>query len=154
VGTLDRSRGSDVKCALLLGVKDGGWPLMQPADGMINETESELLSEPGLQLAAGTDRRLLDHRCNIYTALTSASDRLWVSYPLSDEEGRAKTPSPLIKRIEDLFPQTKNHLLLQDPDELLEADRFITTPAKTRGALTAQLARYLKGYPIKDVWWH
>lgn len=154
VGTVDRSRVSDVKCAFLLGVNEGVWPMKPPADGVINERERELLAEAGLQLAESTERRLLDDRFNMYTVFTSASDRLWVSYPLSDEEGRAKTPSPLIKRIEDLFPQTKNHLLLQDPDELLEADRFITTPAKTRGALTAQLARYLKGYPIKDVWWH
>src|SRR5699024_1511642 len=32
--------------------------------------------------------------------------------------------------------------------------RFITSPEKTRAALTAQFARYLRGYPVKDVWWH
>src|SRR5699024_9698288 len=59
-----------------------------------------------------------------------------------------------IKRVEDLFPSCCNHLLLKDPDELLEAERFITTPAKTRAALTTQLNRKRKGYPVQPIWWY
>src|SRR5699024_6509270 len=60
----------------------------------------------------------------------------------------------LIKRLKDLFPSSSDPILLQDPDDLLEADRFITTPFKTRSALTAQLARNQKGYPMKPIWLH
>src|SRR5699024_2661181 len=74
--------------------------------------------------------------------------------PLSDEEGKAKMPSQQIKRIEDFFPETRKHKLFQDPDELVKAEQFITTPAKTRSALTAQLARHRRGYPLGDVWWN
>src|SRR5699024_11415747 len=42
VGTVDRSRVSDVKCAFLLGVNEGVWPMKPPADGMINEREREV----------------------------------------------------------------------------------------------------------------
>ena len=154
VGTIDRSRISGVKAGFLLGVNDGIWPMKPPADGMINEQERELLAGFGLQLAESSKRLLLDDWFYMYVAFTAAKDRLWVSYPLSDEEGKAKMPSQLIKRVEDLFPVCSNHLLLQDPEELVEADRFITTPVKTRAALTAQLARNRKGYPVKSVWWH
>ncbi|WP_217585964.1 helicase-exonuclease AddAB subunit AddB [Lentibacillus saliphilus] len=154
VGTIDRSRISGIKCAFLLGVNDGIWPMKPPADGMINEEERLLLSEHGIQLADGGRRELLDDWFYMYAALTVASDKLWVSYPLSDEEGKSKTPSPLIHRLDSLFPNSCDHLLLQDPDELFEADRFITTPLRTRAALTAQLARYRKTYPIKPIWWH
>ncbi|SHG74107.1 helicase-exonuclease AddAB subunit AddB [Ornithinibacillus halophilus] len=154
VGTIDRSRISDIKCSFLLGVNEGVWPLKPPADGMIDESERELLADHGLQLADTSKRQLLDDWFYMYLAFTAAKDYLWVSYPLSDEEGKAKMPSQLIKRVEDLFPQNSEHLLLQDPDDLFEADRFITTPVKTRAALTAQLARSRKGYPVKTVWWH
>jgi ATP-dependent helicase/nuclease subunit B len=154
VGTIDRSRISGIKCSFLVGVNEGVWPLKPPADGMINETERELLAVNGMKLADTSKRQLLDDWFYMYLAFTSPSDYLWVSYPLSDEEGKSKMPSQLIKRIEDMFPACKEHILLQDPDELLEADRFITSPVKTRSALTSQLARSRKGYPIKPVWWH
>lgn len=153
-GTIDRSRISGMTCAFLLGVNDGTWPMKPQSDGIINEEERELLAGHGVQLAESSKRQLLDDWFYMYVAFTSASDYLWVSYPLSDEEGKSKMPSQLIKRMEDLFPSTSDHLLLQDPDELMEADRFITTPVKTRAALTAQLARSRKGYPVKPVWWH
>lgn len=154
VGTVDRSRISGIKCAFLLGVNDGVWPMKPQAEGMINERERELLSEQGLQLAESSKRKLLDDWFYMYIAFVAAQDHLWVSFTLSDEEGKAKMPSQLIKRIEDLFPVLGDHILLQDPDELLDADRFITTPLKTRAALTAQLARYRKGYPIQPIWQH
>ncbi|MEN2466658.1 helicase-exonuclease AddAB subunit AddB [Ornithinibacillus sp. JPR2-1] len=154
VGTIDRSRISGIKCSFLVGVNDGVWPLKPPADGMISESERELLAFNGMKLADTSKRQLLDDWFYMYLAFTAASDYLWISYPLSDEQGKTKMPSQLIKRIESMFPACKEHILLQDPDELLEADRFITTPVKTRSALTAQLARSRKGYPIKPVWWH
>lgn len=154
VGTIDRSRIGGVKTAFLLGVNDGIWPMKPPADGIINERERELLQENGIALAENSVRQLLDDNFYMYLAFTVAEESLKISYTLSDAEGKGKMPSQLIKRIEDLFPDTKEHILLQDPDELVEAKRFITTPGKTRSALTAQLARHRRGYPLSDVWWH
>ncbi|WP_010529896.1 helicase-exonuclease AddAB subunit AddB [Lentibacillus jeotgali] len=154
VGTIDRSRISGVQCSFLLGVNDGVWPMKQTEDGLINEQERNILAEHGMELAESSKRKLLDDWFYMYLAFTSAQDYLWISYPLSDEEGKSKVPSQLIKRVEDLFPACCEHLLLQDPEELADAERFITTPIKTRSALTAQLARSRKGYPVKDVWWH
>ncbi|SDJ87946.1 helicase-exonuclease AddAB subunit AddB [Sediminibacillus albus] len=152
-GTIDRSRITGIKCAFLLGVNEGVWPMKPSIDGMISEEERELLAEQGLQLADGSKRQLLDDWFYVYLAFTCARDKLWISYPLSDEEGKSKVPSQLINRVEDLFPACSDQKLLQDPEELMDADRFITTPMKTRAALTAQLARNLRGYPIHQVWW-
>lgn len=154
VGTIDRSRIGRVKVAFLLGVNDGTWPMKPPQDGLINEKERELLKEHGIRLAESSVRQLLDDHFYMYLAFTVAKDRLYVSFTLSDGEGKGKMPSQLIKRLEDLFPYTQNRRLYQDPDELVDAERFITNPVKTRSALTAQLARYRRNYPMKDVWWH
>ncbi|SEB09949.1 DNA helicase/exodeoxyribonuclease V, subunit B [Thalassobacillus cyri] len=153
VGTVDRSRISGIKAAFLLGVTEGIWPMKPSGDGMISEEERDLLATHGLKLADGSKRQLLDDRFYVYLALTMPRDRLWISYPLSNEEGKSKTPSPIIRRVEELFPCCQDHTLLQDPDDLEDADRFITTKTKTRGALTAQLSRYLKGYSMRPVWW-
>ena len=153
VGSVDRSRMTGIKAAFLLGVTDGMWPMKPPSDGMISEQERSLLAEHGLQLADGSNRQLLDDRFYVYLALTMASDKLWISYPLSNEEGKSKVPANLIQRIEELFPVCKEHVMLQDPDDLHDATRFISNPQKTRSALTSQFARYLKGYVMQPVWW-
>ncbi|TGB05263.1 helicase-exonuclease AddAB subunit AddB [Halobacillus salinus] len=153
VGSVDRSRMTGVKVSFLLGVNDGFWPMKPPSDGMISEQERALLAEHGLRLADGSNRQLLDDRFYVYLAMTMPQDRLWISYPLSNEEGKSKLPATIIQRVEEWFPSCREHLLLQDPDDLHEARRFITNPTKTRSALTSQLARYIKGYAMDPVWW-
>lgn len=154
VGSVERSRISGKKCTFLLGVNEGLWPLKPPAEGVINEEEREFLAIHGMKLADTAKRQLLDDWFYMYLVFTSANEFLWVSYPISDEEGKAKMPSQMIRKLEQLFPNGMTYLMLQDPDELIEAERFITTPEKTRAALTAQLSRYVRGYPMKDIWWH
>lgn len=153
VGTIDHSRIANKDCSFLLGVNEGVWPMTPPIEGIINEEERELLKIHGLELAESSRRILLDDLFYMYLAFTSANDYLWVSYTISNEEGESREPSQMIRRLQDLFPTLEDPLLLQDPDELYEADRFITTQNKTRSALSIQFARYLRGYNIKDIWW-
>src|SRR5690625_3991374 len=104
VGTVEHSRISGIKGSFLLGVNEGVWPLKPPTDGMINENERDLLASHGMMLAETSRRQLLDDWFYMYTVFTAAKDYLWLSYPISDEEGKAKMPSQLVKRIKDLFP--------------------------------------------------
>src|SRR5699024_1920365 len=154
VGSIDQSRIQGISCVFLLGVNEGAWPMRPQADGILNEYERELLAMQGMELAESSTRQLLDDWFYMYLAFTSGKDYLWVSYVLSDQEGKSKLPSQLIQRIESLYPNLDERLLLQDPDDLIEADRFITTPVKTRAALTVQLARYERGYVVKPIWLH
>lgn len=154
VGSIDQSRIQGVSCTFLLGVNEGAWPMRPPADGILNEYERELLAMHGMELAESSKRKLLDDWFYMYLAFTSARDYMWISYVLSDQEGKAKLPSQLIQRMQSLYPQIGAPMLLQDPDELMEADRFITTPVKTRAALTVQLARHERGYAVKPIWLH
>ncbi|UOQ50585.1 helicase-exonuclease AddAB subunit AddB [Gracilibacillus caseinilyticus] len=152
VGSIDRSRMHGIKTAFLLGVNEGTWPMKPGSDGLITEEERSVLQTHGLKLAEGSKRQLLDDWFYVYLAFSLPADYLWISYPISNEEGNQKAASSLIKRMEELFPHQQSRLFLQDPEEMTEANRFVTTPNKTRGALTAQLARKLRGYPIESIW--
>lgn len=154
VGTVDHSRFTGIKCAFLVGVNEGFWPLATGKEGMIDDEERELLSERGITLAESNQRNLFDDWFHMYKAFTIATDELWISYLLSDENGDPKAPSQLIKRIIDLFPACSEKTLLSDPDDEGETERFITTPGKTRAALTHYLARSKRGYPIDQIWYY
>ncbi|WP_102347413.1 helicase-exonuclease AddAB subunit AddB [Bacillus sp. Marseille-P3661] len=155
VGDMERSRFSNLKCTFILGANDGVIPLKPVEEGVITEEEREFLSTNAFTLAPGSMQQLLDEQFLIYMALTSASDQLWISYPIADEEGKALVPSLLINRLKDLYPALQERLVLNEPNEEPIAEQlcYITNPQKTLSYLSAQLQSWKRGYPIEPIWW-
>ncbi|WP_188207091.1 helicase-exonuclease AddAB subunit AddB [Alkalibacillus aidingensis] len=152
VGNVERSRITDVKVNFILGVNEGVFPMKPMSEGLVTDEERELLDSQGITLADQADRVLLDDRFYMYLAFTLGSEQLWVSHPFSDAEGNQKTEAPIIKQLKTMYPQAEVKMLLDDEDEE-DPLRFITNPVKSRAILTAELSRYLRGYPIAGVYW-
>ncbi|WP_078551480.1 helicase-exonuclease AddAB subunit AddB [Bacillus alkalicellulosilyticus] len=155
VASMDRSRFSDIKCTFLLGVNDGIIPAKPKEEGVLSEEERDFLAKHGMELAPGSRQQLLDESFLIYLALTSASDRLYVSYPLADEEGKTLLPSGVIKRIQDLIPTVSEQFIINEPNEVSEANQllYVTNSTKTLSFLSYQLQAWKKGYPVSTIWW-
>ncbi len=153
-GTLDRTRFGDVKVSFILGVNEGVLPAVPKEDDVISDEERQLLLDSGVQLAPGSREQLLDENFLIYLALTSPSERLWVSWPLADEEGKSLNPSVLIKRIKSLYSSLDEKLIFNDPAEVTEQEQldFVTTGKKTLSYLAAQLQAWKRGYPVSPLW--
>ncbi|MFC0189195.1 helicase-exonuclease AddAB subunit AddB [Fictibacillus aquaticus] len=152
VGTVDRSRFTDVKVHFLLGVNDGVLPARPQEGGLLSESDREMLEQNGFELAPGSRRQLLDEQFLIYLALTNASDRLYVSYPLADEEGKTLQPSMVISRLKSLFPGMHEILWKNEPE--WEDDlSFIQHPKKAVSYLNGKLREWKRGYGIADEWW-
>lgn len=154
IGSIDRTRFTDVKCGFLLGVNEGVIPARIQEDGLLNEQDREKLEEQGIQLAPGLKRRLLDEEFLIYHSLSTPSDSLWISCPLADEEGKGLQPSIVMNRLQEMYPDLNIGLKFAEPgEEVTEELSFITNPSKTIGRLTGQLRQWHRGYPIDPIWW-
>ncbi|WP_017754537.1 helicase-exonuclease AddAB subunit AddB [Calidifontibacillus oryziterrae] len=155
VGNMERSRFSNIKYTFIIGANDGVIPLKPTEEGVITEEEREVLVNTGFILAPGGKQQLLDEQFIIYLALTSASSRLSVSYPLADEEGKSLVPSILINRLKDLFPLAKENFMINEPNEeqFINQLLYVTNPQKTLSYLSGQLQTWKRGYPISDIWW-
>ncbi|KAA0547635.1 helicase-exonuclease AddAB subunit AddB [Bacillus sp. BGMRC 2118] len=155
VGDFEHSRFSHIKATFILGINDGVIPAIPAEDGVLNENEREQLSNHGLQLAPGGKQQLLDEQFLLYLAISSASNQLWLSYSLANEEGKSLVPSIFIKRIKDLYPTLREELLVQDPTDLTEEEQveFISTPMKSISYLASQLQQWKRHYPISTIWW-
>ncbi|MFB6286515.1 MAG: helicase-exonuclease AddAB subunit AddB [Candidatus Bipolaricaulia bacterium] len=105
VGTVERSRHPHVRAALVLGAVDGAYPKRQDEDPLLNDREREALNEAEIELQPTARVRTLHEPYFTYVALTRASERLWISYPRSDDDGKALRPAPLVRRLEALYPQ-------------------------------------------------
>ena len=153
VGSLDRSRSPSVKAALVLGVGDGVLPARLTGDGVFTDGERERLAAAGLELAPTTRRKVLDEQYLVYLALTRAAEKLYLSYPLADEEGRALTPSPVIGRIKELLPGSGEKILGVEPDDAGASDAgFIAAPGRCLTYLGGRLRNVLEGRPVTPLW--
>lgn len=157
VGTMDRTRVSGVKYAFLLGFNEGVVPAQFKEDGILSEGERLLLEKGGMELAPGSNRKLLDERFLIYNALTAASRKLWISYAAADDEGKALLPSEVIRQLQGMFPEQLDEQFVsgfpQSGSEEAVHMSFIGHPEQTLRMLLLQLRQWRQGIEIPGLWW-
>lgn len=154
IGSMERSRQPDVKALFILGANDGVIPLRPVEDGILDEAEREHLAELGLELAPSAKQRLLAEQFLLYQALTRASERLWLSCALADEEGKALLPSPVFERIKEIVPQLKMCFFHNEPSGEAEQDSFLLgRPRQVFVHLLTLLRQMKKGTPLPAFWW-
>ncbi|MHC8971135.1 helicase-exonuclease AddAB subunit AddB [Priestia aryabhattai] len=155
VASFERSRLSDIKASFVLGVNDGVIPAKPKSDGLLSEKEREQLLESGLLLAPTGRQKLFDEQFLIYLALSSSSEKLYVSYPLANEEGKTLLPSLVINRVKELFPLLQEKLLMTEPTDLEEEKQvdYITNPLTSIAHLASQLQGWKRHYPMSSAWW-
>ncbi|RYD02269.1 hypothetical protein N752_26000 [Desulforamulus aquiferis] len=151
VGTLERSRNPDVKAALVLGVGDGILPARPVEDGLLSDLEREFLREKGLMVAPGARRRLFDEQYLVYIALTRASELLWISYPLADDEGKALVASNVVSRIKEMLPGLKEELLPVEPVYGQDLE-FVAGVDRSLTYLAIMLRELKAGHEIHHLW--
>lgn len=156
IGSMDRTRPGGIHCCYIIGANDGVMPARPAEDGLLTEDEREALHHAGLELAPGARRQLLDESFMLYHALTSASHRLWISYPLADEEGKSLLPSEIIRQLKKLFPSVIEQQVDGEPRASAAAEEqleHVAHPQPTFSHLAAKLREWRKGDPIAGFWW-
>ena len=87
--------------------------------------DREWFREIGFELAPTSKMKLMDETFMAYRAFTAPREKLYVSYPVADEEGKALIPSLYIARIQQLLTGTQTIYAVTDPSELaMEANQF------------------------------
>ncbi|MFJ7735935.1 helicase-exonuclease AddAB subunit AddB [Lysinibacillus sp. NPDC097287] len=99
VATVELARLSDIKVAFVLGMNDGVYPTRLDYEGLLSDTEREWFTQIGYELAPTSKNRLLQENFLIYRALTTPSEKLYMTYPTADEEGKALLSSFYMKKV-------------------------------------------------------
>jgi len=127
VSSCDRLRSSNIKALFLLGINDGVFPRGGIEEGILKDTDREALEKMNIELAKTTKNQVYDEQYLIYKTLTLSSDKLYLSYAVSDEEGKALRPSYIINRIKKLFTNIEEESdLLNQGDEVIISSKLPT----------------------------
>ena len=109
----------------VLGVNAGVFPADISAGGFFSEQERARLEEScNISLARSVRDLCADEKLIVYKALSAASQRLWLCYPLADESGTARRPSALIESVRKLLPELHFDIAAD-----LGAEFYVTTTA-------------------------
>ncbi|MFC4409522.1 helicase-exonuclease AddAB subunit AddB [Chungangia koreensis] len=141
VTTIDISRVMNMKAVFVIGVNDGVLPRRIDQEGLLSDSERELFMQIGLELAPTSKMRLMDETFMAYRAFTTPQEKLIVTYPVADEEGKALMPSLYINRLQQLLPGTDIQLAAIDPTELPEDNQmdYISHPRPTLPFVAMQI---------------
>ncbi|MED2943990.1 helicase-exonuclease AddAB subunit AddB [Bacillus swezeyi] len=155
IGNMDLSRMYGTKCTFLIGANDGILPARPADDGVLSDDDREWLKRNGAELAATGREQLLDENFLIYMTLSSPSEKLYVSYPIADAEGKTLLPSTVVKRLSELFPNHAEKVLINEPEQLSDEEQleFLINKSAALSYLAGQLGIWTRQYPISDVWW-
>ena len=146
LGDIDRSRTHKVKAVFVIGMNDGVFPSANRNEGFFNDKDRESLKILGLELAKTTLEMLFDEEFNIYRALTTAENELYLSYSSSDQDGTSLRKSAIITKIKKIFPRIK------EQSDVVYKLTEISSQDSTFEELLYNLGEYIKGKDINPIW--
>ena len=101
------ARLSSPRVVFVMGCCDGDFPNQVNIHGLFSETDRQKLSDQGINIARPVSDLIADERLIVYKALSSASEKLYLSYPLADLSGQVKYPARCVDQIIGMFDNEK-----------------------------------------------
>ena len=103
VGCINRMRIFDSKIVFIVGAEDGEFPKSPSESKIFTEPEISHILSLGIELKNSAQSFVQKEKYLAYLALTSATEKLFISWNSSGE----KLPSEIIKEVIEIFPKTK-----------------------------------------------
>lgn len=126
-GSADRIKPSRPKVAFILGANAGIFPQNSSTNGIFAGRERTKLSNAGLPLIGTDISTAIDEDYLVYTSLSCAKDKLYVSYSMRSSAGVLE-PSAIVDTIKNTFFDKQNKTLkikkFNEPRIALDSDNL------------------------------
>ena len=145
IGNSERSRYLDKKVVFVIGANEGEFPKKFTESGVLGDAERDILKSCGASLAYSSIERTFFAQFNIYSVLVSPSEKLYISYAVSDRSKPGSSelfPAPCISTLRRIFDNIETESVsreLKDGDfaEFTDENSFVTVSSE----LTAELLK-------------
>lgn len=113
VTTAQRVRVSKQRASFLIGCTDGDFPAAPHTGGIFSPFELKLLSLNDISVSEDFGDIASLETFMAYCCMTSPSEKLYISYPISDLQGNKRVPSSIVTETVKVFP----NILMRDDME-------------------------------------
>ena len=97
VGSADRIRTEQLKVVFLVGVNKNEFPLVSVKSGILTDSDRVLLTSVGLEIRPPFEDTVEEERFIAYCAVTSASEKLYLTYKTQNADGGKAEKSEIIE---------------------------------------------------------
>lgn len=97
------ARLNSPKVVFLMGATDGDFPNQVTVHGLFSEPDRQKLADRSLLISTPLADLIASERLVVYKAMSAASSKLFITYPLSDLSGQAKYPARIVDSIIKMF---------------------------------------------------
>ena len=106
VARAEHSRLSKQKVCFVIGLNDGLFPAVSKGKSLLTDKDKERLKTGGVSFFESTSQRFDTERLITYIALSTPTDRLILSYSLTDAEGKPRRKSSVISDVLQMFSKS------------------------------------------------
>lgn len=103
VGDIERTRLNHVKILFLIGANDGLIPKSGSTPGVLTQAERSFLSDNGITLSPTARENAFIQKYYLYRILTKMSERLYISFKRSGNDGSSQRQSYIVTTLMNLF---------------------------------------------------
>lgn len=103
VVSAEKARLENQKVIFVMGANEGILPSSVKQAGLLSDTDKQSFEKMGIDIGKDTRRLLADERFMVYRLFSSASERVMISYSLSDSSGGTRYPSYILAQIKGMF---------------------------------------------------
>ena len=118
VCSVDRFKSQETKCVFIIGATNGVFPACYTNEGLLSDSDRNVLADNGIELADDSVTKQAGENFVIYSAITSPLDKLYLFYPIADNDGGALYPSTIIERFKGIFPDISRDDNIFDKDDI------------------------------------
>lgn len=104
IGDVERTRLNHLKVLFFLGANDVLLPGNLGQGGLLSERDREQFEGKNLTLSPGAKEKIYIQKFYLYMNLTKPSEKLFVSFSKSSQDGKALRPAYLVQELMRMFP--------------------------------------------------
>ena len=149
VSSVDRMKNPNTKHLYLIGTTDGIFPLISKESGLLSDKDREVIGEKGLEVDIDSKTKTYEEQFLVYKALTYTSEKLTISYPISDHEGKTLRPSIIVSRLKKIFPNI--NMTSYVVKELDESSQVALNNVTVKAPTFNELINAIKEFEIRGV---
>ena len=113
MGTMIRTRPRRMKAAVILGACEGVMPLKPETEGLFSVDEKEYFKTKGFPLGKLSEIKMDEENAAMYRMMARPSEKIYISWAMTDAEGNDNEASPVIEALKTLFPRIKTDGLIR-----------------------------------------
>ena len=160
VSSFNQNSLFNAKAIYILGANDGVMPHHIKESGFFSDADRLKIKDTGKEIASGSKDGNLAESYLLYRAFNEPRENLWVSYALSNGEGKSLSPAPLMFRLKKLIPTAETLFFAVDSAITENDEQNLTKEEKLKiphqraalSGLVAALRKKREGGTI-EAWW-